>query len=63
MEGGAMFTDLKAALYDFDGGSRPDVQGVIAGIGGRNVSIDQQYSAMDRFLEGKTVEKWIGLHR
>ena len=63
MEGGAMFTDLKAALYNFDGGSRPSVQGVIAGIGGRNVSIEQQYTTMNRFLEGKTVEKWIGLHR
>jgi len=63
MEGGAMFTDLKAALYDFDGGSRPEIEGVIAGIGGRNVSIDQQCATMDRFLEGKTVEKWIGLHR
>ena len=63
MEGGAMFTDLKAALYDFDGGLRPKIEGVIAGIGGRNVSVDQQYTTMERFLNKKTIEKWVGLHR
>jgi hypothetical protein len=57
-----MFTDLKAALYD-NGDTRPKIEGVIAGIGGRNVSIEQQCTTMDRFLEGKTVEQWIGLHR
>jgi pyruvate ferredoxin oxidoreductase alpha subunit len=52
--GGPVVTEVRAALYSAD--PRPDVVGVVAGLGGRDVSVDTLERALDSQGDG-----WIDL--
>lgn len=63
-EGGPLFTDIKAALYESE--KRPKVINYIYGLGGRDVTIAQILNVLkqlDMAAKGEAVEpvQWVGL--
>lgn len=52
--GGPVATEVRAALYDLD--PRPEVHGVVAGLGGRDVSVETLERAIDARADG-----WVDL--
>jgi len=64
--GPALYTDLKAALYDYK--ERPQVFGFVAGLGGRDVAQDEFNYIYKQVLKNKGAEKsvpveWVGLRK
>ncbi len=64
--GPALYSDLKASLYDYK--DRPQVFGYVAGIGGRDVNVDEYEYIYKQVLKHKGAEKsvpieWVGLRK
>ena len=64
--GAALYTDIKSSLYDYK--DRPQVFGYIAGIGGRDVLVEDYEYIYKQVLKNKGAEKvvpveWIGLRK
>ncbi|NHJ49143.1 MAG: pyruvate ferredoxin oxidoreductase [Asgard group archaeon] len=64
--GPALYTDLKTSLYDYK--DRPQIFGYIAGIGGRDVLVENYEYIYKQVLKNKGTEKvvpveWIGLRK
>ena len=64
--GPALYTDLKTSLYDYK--EHPQIFGYIAGLGGRDVAVDDYQLIFDKVLKNKGAEKsvpveWIGLRK
>ncbi len=64
--GAALYTDVKTSLYDYK--DRPQVFGFIAGIGGRDVHVEDYEYIYKQVLKNKGAEKvvpveWIGLRK
>ncbi|NHK30753.1 MAG: pyruvate ferredoxin oxidoreductase [Asgard group archaeon] len=64
--GPALYTDLKTTLYDYK--DRPQIFGYIAGIGGRDVLVEDYEHIYKQVLKNKGTEKaipveWIGLRK
>ncbi|HUU78574.1 MAG TPA: pyruvate ferredoxin oxidoreductase [candidate division Zixibacteria bacterium] len=64
--GPALYTDLKSSLYEYK--DRPQVFGYIAGLGGRDVAVDEYQYIYEQVLKNKGAEKsvpveWIGLRK
>lgn len=64
--GPALYTDLKTSLYDYK--DRPQIFGYIAGIGGRDVLVEDYEYIYKQVLKNKGAEKvvpveWIGLRK
>lgn len=63
-EGGPLFTDIKAALYESE--KRPKVVNYIYGLGGRDITITQVLNVLKQLeavAQGEVVEpvQWVGL--
>ncbi len=64
--GPALYTDIKTTLYDYK--DRPQVFGYVAGIGGRDVLVEDYEYIYEQVLKNKGTEKavpveWIGLRK
>ncbi|MCK5159391.1 MAG: pyruvate ferredoxin oxidoreductase, partial [Candidatus Heimdallarchaeota archaeon] len=64
--GAALYTDIKTSLYDYK--DRPQIFGFIAGIGGRDVLVEDYEYIYKQVLKNKGAEKvvpveWIGLRK
>jgi pyruvate ferredoxin oxidoreductase alpha subunit len=64
--GAALYTDLKATLYDYK--ERPQIFGFIAGLGGRDVTAENFEYVYNQAIKHKGAEKsvpveWIGLRK
>jgi pyruvate ferredoxin oxidoreductase alpha subunit len=62
---GALASDLKSALYEhlFETGSLPQVQNIIAGIGGREIRTDDLTQTLKSAIQGRISKEpvWLGL--
>ena len=62
---GALVSDLKSALYEHlsGTGSLPQVQNIIAGIGGRDIRTEELTKTLKSAIQGRTSKEpvWIGL--
>lgn len=56
---GALFSEIKAALYDLK--ERPRVAGFIAGLGGRDVTFKDIAGIIDKAKEALAETTWVGL--
>ena len=54
---GALYDEIKAALYTLE--KRPKVSGFIAGLGGRDITLKDMESVMQKIKEGKEGTEWI----
>ncbi len=61
--GGIFFQELKSALYGLPDAKRPEAYGYVAGLGGRDISLDVLQTIVRRTLEREEAEpetEWIG---
>ncbi|MFQ5647894.1 MAG: pyruvate ferredoxin oxidoreductase [Candidatus Aenigmatarchaeota archaeon] len=54
---GALYDEVKAALYTLD--TRPKVSGFIAGLGGRDITLKDMESVMKKIKAGKEGTEWV----
>ncbi len=54
---GALFDDVRSALYDLK--KRPTMSGFIAGIGGKDITLDDMKSIMQKIREKKSGVEWL----
>ncbi len=54
---GALFDDVRSALYELN--ERPAISGFIAGIGGKDITLDDMKSMMQKIREKKSGVEWL----
>jgi pyruvate ferredoxin oxidoreductase alpha subunit len=54
---GALYDEIKSALYS--SASRPKVLGMIAGLGGRDITLEDMKSVFDKIKSGKEGTEWL----
>jgi pyruvate ferredoxin oxidoreductase alpha subunit len=61
--GGAVFHEVRSALYDVD--RRPTVLGFVVGLGGRDVTEEHFHYMYEKLLKGEIEEEieWVGVRR
>ena len=54
---GALYDEVKAALYKLE--NRPKVSGFIAGIGGRDINLNDMEAVLKKIKSGKEGAEWV----
>lgn len=54
---GALYTEVKSVLYDYD--CRTKISGYVAGLGGRDINLNNMQTIFEKIRQGETRREWI----